>query len=274
MKFFAVAVLFIQFGLLDARSSTPFIVGGSESAKGRWPWQLSLQVNRGEGVFGHSCGAVLIKENWVLTAGHCLMLNEEEPDDYLLRAGAFRIAPVGDEEQTLHVEKIIIHPEFELINPGLPNDIALLKLKENADLGNPNINTISLPPNDSNDFAGNSDCWITGWGRTSGNATGASPVLMELNIPVLTNEVCDDRWSDNIIGIVQPILDEHICVGDDAGNLSACQGDSGGPLSCQVNGEWLVAGITSRGFPDCKGYPSVYTRTSKYIQWVNDTINE
>lgn len=110
-----------------------------------------------------------------------------------------------------------------MINPGLPHDIALIKLKDKANLSNSNIKPIALPPNDENNFAGNSDCWITGWGRTSGNATGASPVLMELNIPVLTNEVCDDRWSDNLIGIIQPILEQHICVGDDKGEVSACQ---------------------------------------------------
>lgn len=109
-----------------------------------------------------------------------------------------------------------------MINPGLPDDIALIKLKDRANFTN-NIRPIDLPPNDEYNFAENPDCWITGWGRTSGNATGASPVLMELNIPVLNNTECDRRWSDNIIGIVQPILEQHICVGDEKGELSACQ---------------------------------------------------
>ena len=47
---------------------------------------------------------------------------------------------------------------------GIPNDIALLHLTENADLSNPNIGTIVLP-DDGEDFVGNANCWITGWGR-------------------------------------------------------------------------------------------------------------
>ena len=46
---------------------------------------------------------------------------------------------------------------------------------------------------------------------------------MKLNIPVLTNARCQERWDDNIIGAIHPILDVHVCVGDENGELSACQ---------------------------------------------------
>lgn len=51
------------------------------------------------------------------------------------------------------------------------------------------------------------------------------------------------------------------------------QGDSGGPLNCQAeNGNWDVRGIVSFGSGlSCNTFkkPTVFTRVSAYIDWIN-----
>lgn len=50
------------------------------------------------------------------------------------------------------------------------------------------------------------------------------------------------------------------------------QGDSGGPLNCQVSGQWVVHGVTSFvSSSGCNAYrrPTVFTRVSAYISWMN-----
>ncbi|KAF5913917.1 hypothetical protein HPG69_011948 [Diceros bicornis minor] len=63
-----------------------------------------------------------------------------------------------------------------------------------------------------------------------------------------------------------------ICAGGD-GIISSCNGDSGGPLNCQeADGQWQVHGIVSFGSSlGCNYYhkPSVFTRVSNYIDWIN-----
>uniref|UniRef100_A0A452ILP2 Peptidase S1 domain-containing protein n=1 Tax=Gopherus agassizii TaxID=38772 RepID=A0A452ILP2_9SAUR len=56
----------------------------------------------------------------------------------------------------------------------------------------------------------------------------------------------------------------------------ALQGDSGGPLNCLVNGGYYVHGVTSFvSASGCNVYqkPTVFTRVSAYISWINNIIN-
>uniref|UniRef100_A0A8C7AGP3 Chymotrypsin-like elastase family member 1 n=1 Tax=Neovison vison TaxID=452646 RepID=A0A8C7AGP3_NEOVI len=53
------------------------------------------------------------------------------------------------------------------------------------------------------------------------------------------------------------------------------RGDSGGPLHCSVNGKYAVHGVTS--FVSSLGCnvsrkPTVFTRVSAYISWMNKVI--
>lgn len=52
------------------------------------------------------------------------------------------------------------------------------------------------------------------------------------------------------------------------------QGDSGGPLMLKKDGRWIQIGIVSFG-NKCgePGYPGVYTRVTRYLDWINDNIN-
>ena len=43
------------------------VIGGSISGDGEWPWNVALRA--GNNII---CGAVIISDQWVLTAGHCV----------------------------------------------------------------------------------------------------------------------------------------------------------------------------------------------------------
>lgn len=74
----------------------------------------------------------------------------------------------------------------------------------------------------------NSNLFVAGWGRT---AEGGQPsdVLMQVQLPVLNNEICKDRYrkQGKLIDETKQFNDAVMCVGYLEGGKDSCQGDSG-----------------------------------------------
>jgi secreted trypsin-like serine protease len=123
----------------------------------------------------------------------------------------------------------------------------------------------SLPSDNSNDFAGNI-CQISGWGRT-GPTNVLPDTLQFAPIQVIDQAQCNTLLAPVTGASVGP---GQICLYDSANNIGSCNGDSGGPLTCSN----MVAGITSWGIQSLgrcsQAYPSIYTRTSFFLQWITD----
>nr|XP_020827631.1 chymotrypsin-C isoform X1 [Phascolarctos cinereus] len=97
-----------------------------------------------------------------------------------------------------------------------------------------------------------------------------SDVLQQALLPIVDHDTCSrfDWWSIMV-------SEKMVCAGGD-GVLSACNGDSGGPLNCEAeDGAWEVRGIVSFGSSlgcNTAKKPTVFTRVSAYIDWINEKI--
>ncbi|XP_056418647.1 chymotrypsin-like elastase family member 1 isoform X2 [Hyla sarda] len=145
-------------------------------------------------------------------------------------------------------------------------DIAILWLASSASL-NSAVKLATLPASGAT-LAHNYNCVVTGWGRTRTGGSLAS-ILQQVTLPVVAHSTCSlsNWWGSSV-------KTSMICAGGD-GVKSSCNGDSGGPLNCAVNGVYQVHGIVSFGSTlGCNYYqkPSVFTKVSSYISWINSNI--
>uniref|UniRef100_A0A671UH78 pancreatic elastase n=1 Tax=Sparus aurata TaxID=8175 RepID=A0A671UH78_SPAAU len=231
------------------------VVGGNVAKPNSWPWQISLQY-RFISNYYHTCGGTLIARGWVMTAAHCV----EDLLDYRVVLGEHDLSIASGNEQIIGVSQVHIHPQWKKLADGY--DIALLRLASDATL-NSHVQLGSLPPS-GQILPHNNLCYVTGWGLTS---TGGilSNQLKQAFLPVVDYEACSrsDWWSSTV-------KTTRVCGG--GGTEAGCNGDSGGPLNCLVNGKYYVHGIASFVSAwgcDTPKKPTVFTRVSAYIDWLD-----
>uniref|UniRef100_A0A8C2Q251 pancreatic elastase II n=1 Tax=Cyprinus carpio TaxID=7962 RepID=A0A8C2Q251_CYPCA len=235
------------------------VVGGTDVKPNSWPWQVSLQYQSGSS-FYHTCGGTLIDKQWVLTAAHCIGSSRT----YRVYLGKHNLG-LSSESGSLAISpsRIIVHENWDSYN--IRNDIALIKLSSPVTFTD-KISPACLP-NSGSILPHNYSCHVTGWGRLWTNGPIAD-ILQQVLLPVVDYNTCtrSDWWGNLVTNLM-------VCAGGD-GVVSSCNGDSGGPLNCQrSDGTWDVHGIVSFGSSMGCNYPkkpSVFTRVSGYISWINN----
>ena len=208
----------------------PMIVGGEEVDPAcpncKYPFMVSLQGGGWWG--GHFCGGSLVREDWVITAAHCV---EGGVNGLQVKVGLHNVNGTSG-AVTRDVSAIYIHPDYS--SWSLDNDYALLQLSSPVTEFEP----IQLITDNSHD---NEPVMSTtmGWGATSSGGS-SSNLLLEVDVPI-----------DNSCGSYSnsEITNNMICAGDGNGGEDSCQGDSGGPLiMTNDEGEYELIGIVSWGY--------------------------
>ncbi|XP_075232410.1 uncharacterized protein LOC142330835 [Lycorma delicatula] len=238
------------------------IVGGGNASPGSWPWQAALYK---EGEF--QCGATLISDRWLLSAGHCFYHALE--DYWVARLGALRrgTSLPSPYEQLRPVSRILLHPGY--IDAGFINDISLLQMKTPVKFSN-YVRPICLP-SPSTPIKDGSMCTVVGWGQLFEVGRIFPDTLQEVQLPVISTTECRKR---TLFLPLYRVTENMLCAGYDRGGRDACLGDSGGPLMCQeTDGRWSLLGVTSNGYGCARANrPGVYTKVSNYLSWVQNNI--
>ncbi len=224
----------------EDENEIPRIVGGSEVARGKYPYM----------VYGVSCGATLVAPNVLLTAAHCNgFINK-------VQIGLHEINPKPNNYEEFNVKEAVPHPYYQ--RDTLDFDYMVLLLDGNSEYAPVELDDGSMQGLLE---AGDAQATAIGWGTTSyGGPT--SNVLMETVINLWTEQECKSVYPNYF-------TDQMICaasIGKDS-----CQGDSGGPLI--ENSTQKQIGIVSWGVRCAlEKYPGVYSSVGKEYEWINSYI--
>ncbi|XP_060941497.1 coagulation factor IXb [Limanda limanda] len=240
------------------------IVGGDEAKPGEIPWQGTLITNA-SGAETPFCGASLLNELWVITAAHCLVLNDIPKKGFFVRVGEHDMKVVEGQERDHLVAEQHIHPSYNRQKSTYDHDIALLKLATPVELSNQR-RPICLGPKDFTEdlLREPSNSMVSGWGTQALNGLVATK-LRRLEVPYVDRTECK-KSSQYIITRFM------FCAGFKTENKDSCQGDSGGPHTSNYKGTRFLTGIVSWGEGCAKREKyGVYTRVSRYYAWISET---
>ncbi|XP_003354214.3 serine protease 38 [Sus scrofa] len=230
------------------------IIGGVDALEGKWPWQVSVHY-----AGFHICGGSIIDEYWVLSAAHCFE-RDKNTEAFDMYVGLVNLGVAGHHTQWFEVNKVIIHPTYEVYHP-VGGDIALVQLKSRIVFSD-SVLPICIAPPDVNLW--NLSCWATGWGSISQQGD-TSDKLQEAQLPLIPSPLCQLLY-----GHTSYILPDMLCAGDLRNMKTVCKGDSGGPLVCEFNHTWIQVGVVSWGrgctYPM---YPAVYAQVSYFSKWIH-----
>jgi trypsin len=151
------------------------------------------------------CGGSMIAPDVMLTAAHCV-------DDLNLTS----VAIGGHNKrqwkgEVIAMSKIFVHEDYD--DWTVKNDFAIVVLERatTMDITFPKLNADDLYPADGTISR------VMGWGTTGGYRQ--SKKLLEVDIPIISNEDCEECYGGNFT-----IFDSMICTYQTGGGVDSCFG--------------------------------------------------
>ncbi|GJQ80486.1 hypothetical protein Trydic_g12381 [Trypoxylus dichotomus] len=160
----------------------------------------------------------------------------------------------GSTGVAVRIQRVVMHPDYS--EGEIPNNLALIQLASALTYSN----TIAPVTIDMEDPGSTTDVTVFSWGWTRNNFTLVNR-LLKLSLTTMTRVACRQYWGS--------ITANQICT---KGGRRECieQFYLGSPLI--ATSTKMLLGVESY-INVCSPLPSVYTRVSQYVLWIQDTIN-
>jgi len=262
------------------RAGNRRVIDGADAGFGTFPWQALVRIGKAK------CGGVLINQNHVVTAGHCV--KNKQAHNINVTLGEYHLGEaMADGEiypsETYRIKSLLVHPNFKFSPAADRFDVAVLQLSRPVRYA-PHITPICLPDVGKDPEPGTL-AYATGWGAIIPDdklgplaflvpkSAKRPKVLQVVDVPLIENSECES-WHQRK-GITVRLYDEMLCAGYKYGGKDSCKGDSGGPLMVrQRDGRFVLVGLVSAGFSCGRpGQPGIYHRVSSTSDWISYHAN-
>ncbi|KAL3290052.1 hypothetical protein HHI36_023423 [Cryptolaemus montrouzieri] len=201
---------------------TTRIIGGTRSKPGDWPFLAAL-LGGPEEIF--YCAGVLIADQWVLTASHCVG-NHSDVSGWTIQLGITRRHSHAFYGQKMKVKRVVPHPMYNL-GIAHDNDVALFQLSSRVTF-HEHLLPVCLPKgeDEENDLKPGTLCTVIGWGKKEDNGMSEyEPEINQVEVPILNRDLCNSWLEHRDLNVTNGM----ICAGYKEGGKDACQPDFPNP---------------------------------------------
>ncbi|XP_031353250.1 melanization protease 1-like [Photinus pyralis] len=237
-----------------------------------FPWIAQLLYDEDKII---KCVGSLINHRYVLTAAHCLKMNNLQMTG--VRLGDYDVTTdkdcvngtlfgeeCSDPAVVYGIEELIPHPSFS--RRTAENDIGLIRLSRNVEYSE-YIRPICLPTVNSK-LEDGVQLAVSGWGITESRGE-PTKIKKKISAHLLPLGTCRAYFTSSR----RSLTTDHLCVSEGM-NIFTCQGDSGGPLMLPVRNQWEAIGLVSFGIGCGDDFPVVYTKVSSYLDWIKQNVHK
>ncbi len=214
-----------------------------------YPAVGALTMWAGGDYYGSFCTGTLIRNDWVLTAAHCV-------EDAEVSQTRFYVGNNANNPNTGTFYRALefkVHEQYD--GRSLENDIALVRLQTA-------VTDVAIIPRSTanlNPYEGDVAFYV-GFGATEGINESGSGLKRSTSFPI--SQVYSDVFESTYNG------------------TGTCFGDSGGPALLTIGGTLSVVGVTSAGAA-CNGAncdpcktATISTRVDAFSTWIAGKLNE
>ncbi|MGF1768594.1 serine protease [Enterovibrio makurazakiensis] len=277
-KYVALLLLTLLSSFAQGAEREPHVVGGSDAVISDAPWQAFVRIG------SFMCGGVVIANEWVLTAAHCLDTGGDDDDFSLASAnsvsvytGTATINGAGFASFQSSVDTIHAHNGYD--KTTLANDIALIKLSSSI---HSNASSVVLADTavqtavEATADLSQQDLLLTGWGFIDVNRNTSTNDLQKATLSTVSDSACASSWGATLTDVAG-YESKYFCAQESG--RGACNGDSGGPLvwfdpsrAADSDAGATLVGLVSFGVNfQCASpsFPDVYTQVSNYRSWIS-----
>lgn len=250
----------------DGRSGR--IVNGIEARAHSWPWQVAMCRGTGQSC-NLVCGGTVIRNNWILTAAHCVV--GMSPSAIGWKYGAHSLRDSSTQGQGIAIaSRFIPHPRYN--SQQITSDIAVVELREALTYGD-TVQPICVA--DTDDHLGqDTQVYDIGWGRLGGS--GSIPDKLQQTI---LNHHSRENCRTMFQGLGHALHDTVSCAGGLPDLKSVCFGDSGGPYFKKDSSDnrYYQYGINSFVFSSScaqEGRPNGFGRIAAMCDFLSQHVGD
>jgi endonuclease G len=246
-------------GLTELSQRITRIVGGRPTHKAEFPECCCVGGRDPNGNGFYFCSGTLIAPNVVLTAGHCTELEIQR-----VQLGSSSID--DPDAEVIGVRTVVRHTGYQA-EPVFANDLCLLVLESDATIA-------PAPLATPQQLATAASVHLVGFGYNDPVRPHGFGIKRQVEVPITALQR-DERDDLSHAATRYGFHDYEFVAGRKQLGRDSCNGDSGGPAYVFVQGQFALAGVTSRSTDDAVrpcGDGGIYVRPDRFTDWIRDTL--